>query len=300
MTARQPKEGDTIVVWFSCGAASAVAAKRTIEKYHNFCKIRIVNNPVLDEHSDNIRFLKDVEEWLGVDVEFATNKDFPTCAVSEVFEKKKYISGAEGAACTRILKKEARQQWEKRNHHDWLVLGFTADELHRHKNFSLSERDNILPVLIDAGIIKQECFNIIHNAGIKLPEIYTIKSEFADGYPNANCIGCVKSSSPTYWNHVRATFPEVFKRRAIESREIGCRLVNLHPKHLDFCFQKDGDWYDGRNGECVTHVDSKGTRRNFVRLFLDELPPHVKSRKLTLLDMPECGIFCEPEEIYKE
>jgi len=294
------KEGDTIVVWFSCGAASAVAAKKTIEKYHNLCKIHIVNNPVLDEHSDNIRFLKDVEKWLGVKIEFATNKNFSTCTVSEVFKKKKYISGVQGAVCTVALKKEARQQWEGRNEHDWLVLGYTKGEERRHKNFKMSERGNILPVLIEAGITKQDCFNIINEAGIKLPEIYTIKSEFADGFPNANCIGCVKSSAPTYWNHVRAAFPAVFERRAIESRKVGCKLVNLHPKHLDFCSQHDGEWFDNRTGESATHVDHTGKKRNFVRLFLDELPPHVKSRKLSLLDMPECGIFCEPEQIYKE
>ena len=56
----------TIVVWFSCGAASAVAAKRTIEKYGHIYNVRVVNNPVAEEHPDNKRFLKDIEKWLGV------------------------------------------------------------------------------------------------------------------------------------------------------------------------------------------------------------------------------------------
>ena len=37
----------TIAVWFSCGAASAVAAKKTIEKYGSTHNIRLLNNPVL-------------------------------------------------------------------------------------------------------------------------------------------------------------------------------------------------------------------------------------------------------------
>jgi len=40
--------GQIIAVWFSCGAASAVAAKKTIERYGNKHTIRIVNNPVME------------------------------------------------------------------------------------------------------------------------------------------------------------------------------------------------------------------------------------------------------------
>lgn len=48
--------GDVIAVWFSCGAASAVAAKRTIERYGSIATIRVVNNPVEEEDADNRRF----------------------------------------------------------------------------------------------------------------------------------------------------------------------------------------------------------------------------------------------------
>jgi hypothetical protein len=88
------------------------------------------------------------------------------------------------------------------------------------------------------------------NAGIKLPEIYNL------GFPNANCIGCVKSQSPTYWNLVRKHFPEVFEERVEQSRKIGVRLVK-------------------RKGE---------------RIFLDELKPTEYGGKIKSW---ECGIFCE-------
>lgn len=45
-----------IAVWFSCGAASAVAAKLTVEKYGETHKVLIVNNPVKEEHEDNLNF----------------------------------------------------------------------------------------------------------------------------------------------------------------------------------------------------------------------------------------------------
>ena len=50
--------GKTIVVWFSCGAASAVAAKETICRYGEHNTIRIVNNPIKEEDADNQRFLR--------------------------------------------------------------------------------------------------------------------------------------------------------------------------------------------------------------------------------------------------
>lgn len=243
--------GDTIAVWFSCGAASAVAAKKTIERYPK-CKVRVINNPVIEEDADNQRFLKDVEAWLGVTVEFATNKKFPECSAVKVWDDRKYMVGIAGAPCTMELKKGARQQWEAENHHDWLVLGFTADEQARHRRFIQSERKNVLPVLIEAGITKFQCFEIIKQAGIKLPRIYDM------GYPNANCIGCVKATSPTYWNHVRKQHPAIFADRAEQSRRIGSRLVRYK-----------GD-----------------------RIFLDELPEDAIGRSMKNMNV-ECGIFCE-------
>jgi peroxiredoxin len=242
----------TIVVWFSCGAASAVAAKKTIEKYGKTHTIRVVNNPIKQEHEDNRRFLSDVEKWIGQKIEIAKNSKYPESSIVEIFEKRKYMSGISGAPCTLELKKNARYEWEKNNHHDYLVLGFTSDEIHRHERFKMNERDNILPVLIDENISKQDCFNIIKEAGIKLPEIYNL------GFPNANCVGCVKSTSVTYWNLVRNKFPEIFKERSEQSRRLNVKLVR----------------YKGK------------------RIFLDELPVDAKGNKLTKHSI-DCGIFCK-------
>jgi len=240
-----------IVVWFSCGAASAVAAKMTIDKYGKE-NVRVVNNPVTEEDEDNRRFLKDVEKWLGIEIEFAINENYPDCSAVSVWGDRKYMSGIKGAPCTQELKKFARQQFEDKNPPHKAVLGFTFDEIHRHRRFVLTERD-ILPVLIDAKITKDDCFKILREAGIDLPRVYKM------GYPNANCIGCVKATSPTYWNTVRKNHPEVFKQRAEQSREIGAKLVR----------------YKGK------------------RIFLDELPENARGRPMKTIKDIECGIFCE-------
>jgi len=243
--------GDKIAVWFSCGAASAVAAKKTLEKYGHIADVRVVNTPIAEEDEDNQRFLNDVQEWLGVEIEQITNNSFPDSRCTDVWEKRKFMSSPYGAPCTQILKKETRQQWEEINKPDKTVLGFTYDEKKRHERFCLTERE-ILPVLIEDEITKKDCYRIIMEAGLELPRIYKL------GYPNANCIGCVKASSPTYWNHVRKMHPEVFEERAKQSRDIGSKLAR----------------YKGK------------------RIFLDELPEDAIGRPMKNMDF-ECGIFCE-------
>lgn len=243
---------ETIAIWFSCGAASAVAAKQAIEKYGKSHDIKIVNNPIKEEHEDNRRFLKDVSEWLQHPIIEATNKDYPNASIVEIFDKRKYMCGVEGAPCTMILKKEARYQFESANQIDWHVLGFTVDEWERQKNFNERERGNTLPVLLSNLTTKKDCFNVLSKANIKLPEIYAM------GYPNANCVGCVKATSPTYWNLVRHTYPVVFEQRAEQSRRIGAKLVRVKGK----------------------------------RIFLDELKPTDKGAPITSWD---CGIFCDSD-----
>lgn len=240
----------SIAVWFSCGAASAVAAKLTVEKYGGDNTIFIVNHPVYEEDEDNHRFLKDVSTWVGSSIISQCNTNAGTISAVDVWNKKKYMSGIKGAPCTVVLKKEARYEFERNNKITYHVLGFTADEKKRHDRFIRGERENVLPVLIDAGITKADCFKILIDAGIELPRMYKL------GYANANCIGCVKATSPTYWNHVRKVHPEVFDQRAIQSRLLGVRLVR----------------YQGK------------------RLFLDELPIDARGAKMKSY---ECGIFCD-------
>jgi hypothetical protein len=244
------KEKETIAVWFSCGVASAVATKKTIEKYGKTHNVIIVNNPVVNEHIDNDRFLKDCEIWFGQKILKAINKNYPNCDIREVFDKRKYISGVNGSPCTTQLKKEARYQFEKKNKIDWHVLGFTVEEKNRSDRFMKFERENLIPILIDEKLTKVDCFNIISKAKIELPEIYKL------GFPNANCIGCVKSQSPTYWNLVRDTFPKIYKERAEQSRRIGAKLV----------------------------------KRKGKRIFLDELLETDKGGKIKSW---ECSIFCD-------
>lgn len=248
---KRPEQGETIAVWFSCGAASAVAAKETLKLYGNTNTVRVLNNYILEEDADNRRFLADVQDWIGGEIEDVRHPKFPSGSAVSVWDAKLFMSSPFGAPCTQILKKEARQLWESKNKVEHHVLGFTLDEKQRHNDFVRTERP-LLPVLIDAGITKADCYRILQEAGIKLPRVYLM------GYPNANCIGCVKATSPTYWNHVRKHHPHVFEQRARQSEALGAKLVR----------------YKGE------------------RIPLTELPPDAVGRPLKNMDF-ECGIFCE-------
>lgn len=256
-TMRGPVDGDHIVVWFSNGAASAIAWQETLRRYGNLCRVTAVNNPVAEEDEDNLRFGHDVAAWLGQELIFWRSRRFPSGSAVDVWETERAMVFPHGAPCTKHLKKRARQEYEKVHRVDWHVLGFASEEKARHKRFILTERDNVLPVLIEAGLTRQQCHDRLLAEGVQPPRVY------AEGYPNANCIGCVKSASPTYWNLVRRTRPEIFAARAEQSRRLGVRLVT----------------YKGE------------------RMFLDELSPDAIGRPLNTMKI-ECGVFCEerPEE----
>ncbi len=247
--------GKKITVWFSCGAASAVAAKKTIDLYGKDNEVTIVNNPIKEEHEDNQRFLKDVETWLGYKIQYAINPKFPDQSCETVWNKRKFMSSRFGASCTLHLKRNAREFWEIKNPTDYIVLGFTADENKRAERFSKTNKQILLTPLIDLGITKQGCFDLLNQAGIELPAIYKL------GYPNANCIGCVKATSPTYWNLVRKTFPEIYEQRSKTSESLGVKLAI----------------YKGE------------------RISLKNLPVDAKGRDLKSYDF-ECGIFCMKNE----
>lgn len=239
-----------IAVWFSCGAASAAALKLAVEDY-GVENVRAINHPIAEEHPDNRRFCADVADWCGIEIEEFAAPKYPAGSAVQVWEIRGAMVFRHGAPCTVHLKKEARAAWERLYHPSYHVLGFSAEEKARHERFVLSERENVLPILIDRAMTKADCGDMVRSAGIALPEMYDL------GFPNANCMGCVKATSPTYWNHVRRVFPKVFADRAEQSRRLGVRLVRV----------------DG------------------VRIFLDELNPNVKGKPMWT--MPPCSLFCE-------
>lgn len=234
------------VAWFSCGAASAVLAKMAVEQYGTDCVVAHCDT-LSSEHPDNARFFADVQRWLGVPI--VTLRSAQYRDIDDVFLRTRYMSGRFGARCTTELKKLPRVAFSQPG--DVHLFGYTAEEQERASEFEQNNPDvDVEWLLIDRGVTKHACIQRTISAGIMPPKMYLL------GFEHNNCLGCVKATSPRYWNMVRRHFPEVFDRRAQQSRLLGVRLA----KH----------------------------RRQ--RVYLDELPADATGPREIL----SCGPMCQP------
>ncbi len=207
-----------IISWFSSGAASAVATKMVKPDIIACCDAG-------SEDVDNGRFLSDCERWFGQSVTMIRSKKFAN--TWEVWEKRKYISGINGAPCTGELKIKPRIDFQKPD--DIHVFGYTSDKRDRKRADSLRENYpdlNIRTPLIDKAVTKAACLTMIKNAGIEPPRVYAM------GFPNANCIPCCKATSPDYWAMVRHHFPTEFYRMAYLCRKFGARLTRIKGERI--------------------------------------------------------------------
>lgn len=201
-----------IVCWFSCGVASAVATKLAITENAGRLPIIVAYTEVVEEHSDNKRFLVDCAKWFGMPITILRNEEY-NGSIYEVFRRVRFLKGPTGAACTRILKKAVREKFQQPG--DLQVFGYTAKEQFRVQRLldANSELRLLLP-LIDNGLVHADCLAMIERAGIEIPAMYKL------GYKNNNCIGCVKGEAG-YWNKIRVDFPHVFERMALMEKYLG-------------------------------------------------------------------------------
>ena len=234
------------IVWFSCGAASAVCGKLISSEgrpnvVHAYCETG-------SEHPDNKRFLLDYEEWCNARVKRLKSEKYAD--TWELWEDRRYLAGIHGAPCTKELKVQPRLDFQRPD--DIHVFGYTADGPDVARAEALREFYPDLTIetpLIDRGVKKEACLSMLLDAGILLPVLYIL------GFPNNNCIACVKATSARYWALVRLHFPEIFTRMALLSRELGVRLCRI-----------DGE-----------------------RRFIDEIP---EDYPVTQPIMPACDFLC--------
>jgi hypothetical protein len=203
------------VSWFSAGVSSAIATWLEIARVQ-----RIIYTHIADQHEDTLRFVRDCEQWWQRPVEIIQAEQK---TVEEACMYRQFVNGPGGASCTRMLKRELRKQWEA--HTQFFntfryVWGFDKDETNRTADIldAMPEHEHVFP-LVDRGISKEEAHAILKAQGIRRPVMYDL------GYPNNNCVGCVKGGAG-YWNKIRRDFPEVFAKRAAMERTIGGTCIN--------------------------------------------------------------------------
>lgn len=210
------------ICWFSTGVSSFVAAYLTKDVDE------IIYTHVSNQHPDSLRFLHDCEKLLGRDITILQSDRYES--VDDVIERTRCINTPFGAPCTKFLKKEVRKKWESEHpgFHTY-VWGFDVNEIKRAERLekAMSDYEHEFP-LIEHGLTKEDVHGIAKKLCLKRPVMYDL------GYPNNNCVGCVKGGMG-YWNKIRVDFPEVFERRAKQEREIrhscikGVFLDELNP-----------------------------------------------------------------------
>ena len=206
-----------MVVWFSCGAASAVTAKLCMAKYADEYEISIARCVVANEHPDNDRFAMDCEQWFGQPIINLKSDKYADCW--QVWEQERFLVSPYGAPCTSKMKQNVRFEFEQ----EWFphvhAYGYTVEECHRADRFRFrNPQVTLLTPLIDASLKKKHCLAMVERAGIELPVMYRL------GFNNNNCIGCVKGGKG-YWNRIRLHFPDVFERMAKLERSLGATVI---------------------------------------------------------------------------
>lgn len=204
--------------WFSAGAASAVATKLALRQHHE--EVVPVYCATHSEHPDNDRFRADCETWFGVPITVIESEKYAD--TWDVWTKRCYLAGIGGASCTVELKVAPRLAFQRPN--DVHVFGYTADgpDIARAKRLRDTYPElHISTPLIDLGLTKEACISMLERAGIAPPVTYAM------GFPNANCLPCVKATSAAYWALVRQRFPDRFDRMAKLSRDLGVRLCRI-------------------------------------------------------------------------
>lgn len=226
-----------ILVWFSAGAASAVATKLVLAENHD--NVEIAYTDPGSEHSDNARFIADCERWFERKVTRLRSDKYAD--TWDVWEQTRFLVSPFGARCTTELKKRIRQQYERFD--DIQVFGYTIEEQHRAERFRQQNPEVTLRTpLIEHGLTKSDCLAMVHRAGIELPMMYRL------GYTNNNCVGCPKGGMG-YWNKIRRDFPNVFDRMAALERDLDVALLG-EGMFLDSLDPYRGNHADEPSFEC--------------------------------------------------
>lgn len=219
------------VRWFSRGAASAVATKLDIIAHPGGC---VATCRTGAEHEDNDRFQADCEAWFGMPVTVLQSEKYAD--TWDVWERRKFMAGPNGAPCTVELKLAPRLLFQRPD--DIHVFGYTWDapDIARAKRLRETFFEiQIETPLIDKELDKAACLALLEDAGVAPPLTYAL------GLPNANCIPCSRASSPDYWSLIRREFPEKFARAAALSRRLGARLTRINNVRI-FIDEIPADW----------------------------------------------------------
>lgn len=235
------------VCWLSSGISSFIAGvlEGDIDEW--------IYIDISDQHPDSLRFIHDIEKALNINVTILSSSKYH-CVEDAILEQRCIRARNGFAPCTNYLKKRVRREWELQ-HTDYnitYVWGFDYNEVLRADRLeeAMPNFKHSFP-LIRHHFYKSDVHGyFLKHFNFPRPIMYDL------GYPNNNCIGCVKGGMG-YWNKIRVDFPEVFKKRSDMEITINSSIL-----------KKDGK-----------------------PLFLKDLPLNAGNMNLEVF--PDCSIFCQ-------
>ena len=276
-----------IICWWSGGITSAVACRLAIDIFGlDSCRIIMIDTKNEDE--DTYRFKKDCELWYGKEIEVITGIGPEYDSIQDVWRKHKSLNVATGAICSTQLKRRGRERWQSENTYDHQVCGFEFDRKEFNRADALSKNHpkakGIYPLLM-MGYDKDRCLQVIKEAGIEVPRMYSF------GFRNNNCFrtGCVQGGIG-YWQKMQTDFPDKFNVMADMEHEL--TAIKGEPVTM----LKD------QGNDAKKLVDESGVKwRRFI--FLKKHPdyPDVKClddmKKHEVKPLFECNGFCGTNDL---
>ena len=192
------------IVMYSGGITSFEAARLTIEK-HGKNNVRLWFADTLIEDEDLYRFNKDVENYLGIEIEVISEGE----SVWDIFFKHRFLGNSRADPCSRVLKREAirsKLKTEYPNPDDAIVV-LGMDDIEDCKRWERAKEnqkpyDCWLPLIEYKPKFKTQIISWLKENNIEPPRLYAM------GFKHNNCGGfCVKAGMGQF-AHLYNTMPE--------------------------------------------------------------------------------------------
>lgn len=184
-----------VIVSVSGGLSSVEALERTILKYDGKRTIKAVfadvgsvvenGRVVCGEDEDLLRFMGEVESWMGIKIERIKHPKFAN--IWEAFFSERYLGNTRVDPCSKEMKRKLLDSWVSQFPNAKRVIGFSWLEKHRAEKFVKYFPNSEFPLCERPFLINEDIASKWERRGIKRSRSYE------EGYSHDNCGGmCVK------------------------------------------------------------------------------------------------------------
>lgn len=207
------------IICYSGGHSSALVAIEVARKFGKENVILLNHDMHFSvEHQDIKRFKKQVAEYIGIPITFASRKNAEQDQFDVCVEAKAFKVGSGSELCTSRLKTEPFNDWLKQNaiyKVDIIYYGFDNTPRERIR---MQRRTGVMASQgfftdYPLALWKDRTIYSIEQIGIARPSTYGI-------FIHGNCIGCLKAGWQ-HWYIVFCTRPDIWAKGRWAEEEIG-------------------------------------------------------------------------------